>query len=402
MSSFPISVPSCIVNDLLGYAGEQYWDAAPSLDSWDTLFYSRNFASVNADRPRRHLSKLLTYPITIASVLHRLGPYAGARGGLDGRTTHEGKRSLAAIHQYAHPPVGAEPSATGRNTHTPIRLFILGARAESTLPPHVWEQICFLFPFTRFEIYFIGPQAALPSGVESAITKATEEAKLKPEQRPEVSDDAADTPTSSLTTKGNRKIYDVPTPSLPSPMLARGRVKSDLYGVPSFRLPVSHTLTLTTLKAHHQDVHDQFGPFDPFTDVFVAMCPGYGFPSTQTAPGEANPDGSPILMAQREWHDSLVSIMKTKCPLIVTGFSPRDVERDVASLDRVDELRGEYDILVRPGKNPFSSLKWEAGDFDPRVMVRVNWGVWVVRGKSLDVEVHDGERERGVTQAAEE
>lgn len=68
------------------------------MSNWDTLFYTRNFPSINSERAKRHVSKLLTYPMTMASVMHRLGPYAGSRGGLDGRLTAEGSRSMAGKH----------------------------------------------------------------------------------------------------------------------------------------------------------------------------------------------------------------------------------------------------------------------------------------------------------------
>lgn len=78
--------------------GAQDYESTASLGSWDTLFYTRNFASVDGERARRHVSKLLTYPMTVASVLHRLGPYAAGRTGTGkegGRLTTEGQRSMA-------------------------------------------------------------------------------------------------------------------------------------------------------------------------------------------------------------------------------------------------------------------------------------------------------------------
>lgn len=78
--------------------GAQDYESTPSLASWDALFYTRNFGSVDSERSRRHASKLLTYPMTIASVLHRLGPYAAGRTGTGSegsRLTSEGQRSMA-------------------------------------------------------------------------------------------------------------------------------------------------------------------------------------------------------------------------------------------------------------------------------------------------------------------
>lgn len=250
--------------------------------------------------------------------------------------------------------MGAVPSADTRNAKIPIRIFILGARAESSLPPHVFDQISHLFPYTRFKIYFIGPQAALPAqaaGVKPAV------------------------PGSDADNK-ERGVYSPPTPRVNSETEGKGYFDTTQYGVPAYTISTSETMKLTTLQAPYESVHEQFGPFDPYTDVFFTFCPGLGFPSP-TKPG--------TLQAQTEWHTMLTQVLATKCPLFITGFSPRDVERDVRSLDEVEGVKGEYDVILEPGENGFASLKWEAGDFDPRVLVRVNWGVWGIRGKRYEV-----------------
>lgn len=64
-----------------------------SYSSWDTFFYTRQFRSVDSDQSMRHVSKVLTYPITIASVLHQNGPYTYGNG----RITAEGRRSMAGM-----------------------------------------------------------------------------------------------------------------------------------------------------------------------------------------------------------------------------------------------------------------------------------------------------------------
>ncbi|KAJ9091577.1 hypothetical protein QFC19_009033 [Naganishia cerealis] len=374
--------------------GPQDYESTASLAGWDALFYTRNFKSVDGERERRHVSKLLTYPMTMAGVLHRLGPFAAGRTGTGkegARLTSEGKRSMAALHTSLHPPMGATPSATTRNAKIPIRIFVLGARAESSLPPHVWDQLSHLFPFTRFELFFIGPQAALPP------------ARNPQQQQQKQIDDDAEAPVSSPADEDNarRGIYSPSTPAANSETTSRGTVLDTTeYGVPAYTLHTSETIKLTTLRAKYEDVHAQFGPFDPYTDLFFAFCPGLGFPSP-SRPG--------TLQAQTEWRETLQNVLATKCALFVTGFSPRDVERDVRSLQTPaldastpatsenDQANGtaaagigmEYDTILEPGENPFASLKWEAGDFDPRVLVRVNWGLWGIRGKRYDV----GQRE---------
>lgn len=347
--------------------GAQDYESAISFSNWDTLFYTRNFKSIDSERSRRHVSKLLTYPMTMAAVLHQTGPF----GISSGRLTKEGVRSMTALHTSVHPPIGSAASPDTRNAKIPIRIFVLGARAESSLPPHIYEQINMLFPFTQFQIYFVGPQAALPIKPEAGT-------KIHSETNDNVDAETAQQGSSESQSepKSNSHIYSPSTPHQSSETQGRGRMDTTDYGVPSYTLGVNPTLQLTTLQAPYETVHEQFGPFDPYTDVFFAFCPGFGFPSP-TVPG--------TLQAQTEWSTVLKDVLDTKCALFLTGFSPRDVERDVKSLDTVDGVKGEYDILLEPGENGFSSLKWEAGDFDPRVLVRVNWGVWGIRGKRYEV-----------------
>lgn len=91
------SVPS-LISSLSNTPGPQDYETTPSLSTWDTLFYTRNHPSINTERSRRHLSKLLTYPMSVASVMHRMGPFGTGRGSGNseaGRVTREGGRSLS-------------------------------------------------------------------------------------------------------------------------------------------------------------------------------------------------------------------------------------------------------------------------------------------------------------------
>ena len=71
--------------------GPQDSEAAISFANWDVFWYTRNFPSMDTDRARRHASKLLTYPITIGSVLHQFSNLTLRNQ----RLTPEGSRSLA-------------------------------------------------------------------------------------------------------------------------------------------------------------------------------------------------------------------------------------------------------------------------------------------------------------------
>jgi len=73
------------------YPGPQMEEALVNMTNWDTFLYSREFRAINEARSLRQATRLLTYPVTIGSVLHELSPYNIRRGG---RLTAEGLKSL--------------------------------------------------------------------------------------------------------------------------------------------------------------------------------------------------------------------------------------------------------------------------------------------------------------------
>lgn len=308
-----------------------------------------------------------------------------------------------------HPELGSRPHLD------PVRIFVVGARAEATLPPDVWNQISFMFPKVPIHVYLIGPETMiLPKNVPSPW---------------------------------NHPMY---------------KERAVPYPFPARSIAVSENLTLTAIQTTYETVHSFFEPFDPYTDVFFAFAPGFGFPSviaveeqarlraeeredarrTQEArdtyfaknapldeapqtsfrPTEVakNPAGgdvpsdepapavvamrpqqgaftslqaAPVVQAQREWAQSIGQILSTRCALFISGFSPADVERDVLAFESVDGVSGEFDWLLTPGENVFASQQWAIGtyhcltaaDFDPRIAVKANWGLWAVRGKRYDI-----------------
>lgn len=54
-----------------------------------------------------------------------------------------------------------------------MRVFIIGARAESQLPPHVWKQLSYLFPENAIDIHFIGPECYLNSNKQTVEISST-------------------------------------------------------------------------------------------------------------------------------------------------------------------------------------------------------------------------------------
>lgn len=67
-------------------------EAAVNMTNWDTFMYTREFEAINSDRSMRQITRLLTYPITIGSVLHELSPYTIKKGE---RLTTEGLKSFS-------------------------------------------------------------------------------------------------------------------------------------------------------------------------------------------------------------------------------------------------------------------------------------------------------------------
>lgn len=191
------------------------------------------------------------------------------------------------------------------------------------------------------------------------------------------------------------------------------------YGVPSRTINVSPSLSLITLQTTYNAVHSQFGPFDPYSDVFFSFSPGLGF-SAQ----EPEVAGQGLVQAETTWNETLQQILSTKCAVFFTAFSPADLQRDVNALagllpppsaipqaqlpvepptdtavlalepeERearlIEGVTDEYDVVLSPGANRFASEKWEIADWDPRVGVKTNWGIWGIRGKRYDLKTQD-------------
>lgn len=137
------------------FPGEQENDFMINFSNWDSFFYTRDFNPMNTEYNLAAASKVLTYPITIGAVLHRLSPYLLQP---KGPLTIEGLRSLSALKYTLYPPYskGEEEAVTFKER--PLRIFIVGAKMEAMLPGYVWKQFAYLLPKHKFEIHFIGPE----------------------------------------------------------------------------------------------------------------------------------------------------------------------------------------------------------------------------------------------------
>ncbi|KAJ6547078.1 zinc-finger of mitochondrial splicing suppressor 51-domain-containing protein [Mycena capillaripes] len=381
--------------------GPQGYEEAISFANWDVFWYTRGFMSMDTERSRRHASKLLSYPITIGGALHQFSPLMLSNQ----RLTPEGSRSLAAIRSTLHVPLGAPETAEAQVGKPQVRIFILGARAESSLPVHVWEQLCLLFPAAQLHIFFIGPQVSLPKPETPKPPAQFQPPSPAPDAAPRTSDATPSTSDPSpppaaeanvpatidpITELQNRKEY-LPNVFKPPPPVAIDRQKYtrnsiNRYGVPSYTTPYTKELTVTGLRTNYIDVHHHFSEsLDPYSDAFFFFSPGFGFPSENSF-AEDGITPLPQIASPTEWGSVLPLLLESKCPIFVTGFSPADVERDVRSLSEAPDVAGQFEWVVMPGPNTFSSEKWEISDFDPRVMIKANWGIWAIRGRSKDIQ----------------
>ncbi|GAP91045.1 putative mRNA processing protein [Rosellinia necatrix] len=303
------------------YAGPQLEEAAVNMTNWDTFLYTREFEAINDDRSMRQVTRLLTYPLTIGSILHELSPYHVRKGG---RLTPEGLKSLSALRYTLHPPKsggGVEISGL-RPEAPPVRIFILGARAESSLPRNVWVQLAHLFPRGKFHLVFIGPES---------MANRDDEFPLPPR-----------------------------TAANPFGAIVEDRVWP--------------TMKISTVVDYYHTLHKtgHFYPYDPYFDCFVMFHPGLGHPSSS-----------------HEWAETVPLLLETKAPILVTGYTKDDMERDIAWVNTT--CRGEFDMLMEPGENIFRSLRWDLNDLDPQDISCGNWGVWAFRGKRYEATRKDDE-----------
>ena len=133
------------------YPGATMDEAQVNLTNWDTMLYSREFNAIDDERAMRQVTRLLTYPITVGSVLHELSPYNISKSG---RLTSEGLRSLSGktspmscylqdnANNHCSPPVHP-PSATHRCGH-----HNQGSAPQpaSSPPLHPWRSCRVLSP----------------------------------------------------------------------------------------------------------------------------------------------------------------------------------------------------------------------------------------------------------------
>lgn len=131
---------------------------------------------------------------------------------------------------------------------------------------------------------------------------------------------------------------------------------------------VWYKMKISTIVDYFHTIHKtgHFAPYDPYFDAFVLFHPGLGHPASS-----------------HEWDETLPLLLETKLPIISTGYTQFDLERDVDWVKK--KSNGEFDMLLEPGENVFRSLRWDLNDLDPQDVSCGNWGVWAFRGKRYDL-----------------
>ncbi|KAI0480341.1 zinc-finger of mitochondrial splicing suppressor 51-domain-containing protein [Xylariaceae sp. FL0804] len=294
-----------------------------NFSNWDTYLYTRDYLAINADQEMRQVTRMLTYPVTIASVLHELGPYHIRKGG---RLTPEGLKSMSALRYTLHPPMtGEDITMRGlRPKAPPVRIFVLGARAESSLPRQVWVELAHCLDQHYLHLIMIGPESM------------------------------------------QNRDDEFPLPPRTSWNPFGAVVEDRVFG--GFKM--------STIVDYYHTIHKtgHFHPYDPYLDCFVLFHPGLGHPSSS-----------------HEWAETIPQLLETKCPIIVTGYTEHDMQRDINWVK--ETCRGEFDMLLEPGENIFRSLRWDLNDLDPQDVSCGNWGLWAFRGKRYEATRKDIDEE---------
>jgi hypothetical protein len=131
---------------------------------------------------------------------------------------------------------------------------------------------------------------------------------------------------------------------------------------------ISDKLKITTYVDYFHTLHEakMFYPYDPYFDCFMLYHPGLGHPASS-----------------HEWTETLPQLLETKVPVICTGYTEWDMQRDWKWV--MEHCAGEVDLLMEPGENRFRSLRWDLNDLDPQDISCGNWGVWAFRGKRYEL-----------------
>lgn len=132
-------------------------------------------------------------------------------------------------------------------------------------------------------------------------------------------------------------------------------------------------MKISTYVEYFHTLHNaqHFYPYDPYFDCFVLFHPGLGHPASS-----------------HEWAATLPKLLETKVPILCTGYTEYDMQRDIDWVK--EQARGEADLLLLPQENRFRSLRWDLNDLDPGDVSCGNWGIWAFRGKRYEADEYRG------------
>lgn len=297
---------------------KQERDFMVNISDWDSFFYTRDFPPMNDEFNLAAATKVLTYPITIASILHKFSPLQLEP---KGPLTLEGAKSLGALRYTLYPPQLGKSSTNAASTNSddnaaeiafkerPMRIFLIGPRMEGMLPGYIWKQFGYLFPNTEFEIHLIGPEAYYDKKLQ----------KFTP---------VSDSNGRPLVQRFDEQIT----------LHYHSKFFNELY-----------------------DMGDLF-PFDPYLDIFFCFHPNF-----QSAD-------------QIHWDKSLKGLLESKCPVFISGYHEQELTKDIEWLKN-HELYPEMDIILNDTPNKFACTKYDIRVTDPTNPLNLNSRLFGFRGK---------------------
>ncbi|KAG4304310.1 hypothetical protein PORY_002285 [Pneumocystis oryctolagi] len=318
----------------LSFPESQFKDATINFQSWYSFFHTRSFETVNSPRSIRYLSKILTYPLTLLSIIHEGSPY-NIKNGL----TLEGLKSLLAIRYilHEHPKNINSTSKNILDTNNPFRIFVLGARAESTLPKFLWMQSgANLFPNILFHIHFIGPEVSITN-------------KLK-------------------NYNNTRSTF--------------------------MRENFNSNLTFSTYSEYYHILHEkkEFEPFNPYYDIFYLPNSGIGHPNSSSwyktieylleTQCSIFITGCSLKDIQQDFN-FIEEKYKNKYDILLNLTENRFKSN---KWDVSEKYKNKYDILLNLTENRFKSNKWDVSVFDPRDIIQTNAYIAGFRGKKYEIK----------------
>jgi len=151
------------LNDL--YSGRPFpefkYPGAPrpgpiELVNWVKFFLDRKFLWNDQMRSARHISQMFTWPLSVAYGLQQV---SGASMITDLANTE---------------------SLMGEDGK--MRVCIVGARQEATLPDRVWQELAFLCPGVAFTLHFVGPE--VPETLNGTEKEVAEDLLIKFDRLP--------------------------------------------------------------------------------------------------------------------------------------------------------------------------------------------------------------------------